>query len=119
MVIPIKRSVVFWETSEVCRWFEALQFDAQTISDTYKKRVSGATLISLVNSDRLGELGLTRLKRTQLLWNLERRISKGDDKAGTAIDPRVFLGVEDNLKELQQPVDQHNQPYSDTPDKHA
>lgn len=29
MVIPITRSVVFWEASEVCRWFEALRFDAQ------------------------------------------------------------------------------------------
>lgn len=29
MVIPIKRSLVFWETSEVCRYFEALRFDAQ------------------------------------------------------------------------------------------
>lgn len=28
-IIPIKRSVVFWEASEVRRWFEALQFDSQ------------------------------------------------------------------------------------------
>lgn len=28
-VIPVRRSVIFWESSEVCRWFEALQFDAQ------------------------------------------------------------------------------------------
>lgn len=46
----------------------------QTIATAYAKRISGATLISLVNSDRLGELGITRLKRTQLLWNLEVRI---------------------------------------------
>lgn len=26
-VISINRSVVFWENVEVCRWFEALQFD--------------------------------------------------------------------------------------------
>ena len=46
----------------------------QTISEAYAKRVSGATLISMVNSDRLGELGISRLKRTQLLWNIEVRI---------------------------------------------
>lgn len=31
-IIPIKRSVIFWEASEVCGWFEALQFDAQVSS---------------------------------------------------------------------------------------
>lgn len=28
-VIPITRSLIFWESSEVCRWLEALQFDGQ------------------------------------------------------------------------------------------
>eukprot|EP00904_Undaria_pinnatifida_P008617 jgi/Undpi1/4886/HiC_scaffold_19.g08238.m1 len=129
MVIPITRSVVFWEASEFgpgSIWTEAGRGGGgrrgrrfrHTISDAYAKRISGATLISLVNSDRLGELGISTLKRTQLLWNLERRIKLGDEKAGTAIDPRVFLGVEEHLQELQQPVDAHNQPYSDTPDEY-
>lgn len=43
----------------------------QIISEVYQKRIGGATLISMVNSDRLGEIGITRLNRVQLLWNLE------------------------------------------------
>lgn len=28
-VIPITRSMIFWEASEVCKWLEHLQFDQQ------------------------------------------------------------------------------------------
>ena len=45
----------------------------QIISEMYQKRISGATLISMVNSDRLGEVGITKLNRVQLLWHLEVR----------------------------------------------
>ncbi|CAM9806022.1 unnamed protein product [Scytosiphon promiscuus] len=123
-VIPITRSLIFWESSEVCRWLEALQFDGKTVNEVYAKRVTGATLISMVNTDRLAELGITRLKRAQLLWNLERRINKGDQKAGTAVDPTVFLGIEERLSELQQHqegdggrggIGGQRTPYSDNP----
>ncbi|CAM9345567.1 unnamed protein product, partial [Ectocarpus sp. 6 AP-2014] len=70
-IIPITRSLIFWECTEVRRWLEALQFDAQTLSAVFEKRVSGANLISMINSDRLGELGITRFTRAQLLWNLK------------------------------------------------
>ncbi|CAM9935322.1 unnamed protein product, partial [Ectocarpus sp. 12 AP-2014] len=120
-VIPITRSLIFWECTEVRRWLEALQFDAQTLSAVFEKRVSGANLISMINSDRLGELGITRLTRAQLLWNLKRRIDKGDQKVGTAVDPTVFLGVEERLKELEQGGgggggNASYRPYSDNPD---
>ncbi|CAN0236432.1 unnamed protein product, partial [Ectocarpus sp. 4 AP-2014] len=120
-VIPITRSLIFWECTEVRRWLEALQFDAQTLSAVFEKRVSGANLISMINSDRLGELGITRLTRAQLLWNLKRRIDKGDQKAGTAVDPTVFLGVEERLEELEQGGgggggNPSYRPYSDNPD---
>ncbi|CAB1113702.1 unnamed protein product [Ectocarpus sp. CCAP 1310/34] len=123
-VIPITRSLIFWECTEVRRWLEALQFGAQTLSAVFEKRVSGANLISMINSDRLGELGITRLTRAQLLWNLKahrRRIDKGDQKAGTAVDPTVFLGVEERLKELEQGGGEGGgnasyRPYSDNPD---
>ena len=39
MVIPIKRSLVFWEASEVCRFFEALRFDAQASFETPYERL--------------------------------------------------------------------------------
>lgn len=44
---------------------------------------------------------------------LQRRIGKGDEKAGTAVDPRVFLGVEERLAELQQTGQHQHEPYSD------
>lgn len=44
----------------------------QVLAEVYRKRVGGANLISMVNSERLGEdLGIARLDRAQLLWNLE------------------------------------------------
>lgn len=43
----------------------------KTVDEARDKRVNGMTLISMVNSDRLAEIGITRMKRTQLLWNLE------------------------------------------------
>lgn len=55
--LPCARVCIFW----------------QIIAAALEKKVTGATLISMVNSDRLGELGITRLKRTQLLWHLEVR----------------------------------------------
>lgn len=59
----------------------------------------------------------------------QRRINKGDQKAGTAVDPTVFLGVEERLAELQQQQDgggvdgggttMRYTPYSDNPDSGA
>lgn len=37
-VVPIRRSVVFWEASEVCLWLEALQFDSQASRITSRDR---------------------------------------------------------------------------------
>ena len=37
------------------------------------RRITGANLISMINSDRLGEIGVTGMKRAKLLWNLEAR----------------------------------------------
>lgn len=45
----------------------------QTVELARKKLVNGMTLISMVNTDRLGEIGITKMKRTQLLWTLEVR----------------------------------------------
>lgn len=39
-VIPITRSMIFWEPSEVCKWLEHLDFDAQV------RAVQAATLCS-------------------------------------------------------------------------
>lgn len=33
---------------------------------------------------------------------VQRRINKGDQKAGMAVDPRVFLGVAERLAELRE-----------------
>lgn len=48
----------------------------------------------------------------------QRRIDKGDQKAGTAVDPTVFLGVEERLEGLGQGgggggVNANYRPYSD------
>lgn len=51
----------------------------------------------------------------------QRRIDKGDQKAGTAVDPTVFLGVKERLEELEQGggavgASANYRPYSDNPD---
>lgn len=52
----------------------------------------------------------------------QRRIKKGDQKAGTAVDPRVFLGVSERLAELQEHPSgtrRRQNAYSDNPDSEA
>ena len=46
MVIPIKRSLVFWEATEVCRFFEALRFDSQASFESPYERLKATWLFA-------------------------------------------------------------------------
>lgn len=87
----LETSIVFWEAEDVALWFQAMAFDNSVVGEVRRQGVSGMELISLINSGTLENIGLnSKLKRQQMLWNLEKRIKRGDYKAGTAVDPRVF-----------------------------
>jgi hypothetical protein len=66
------------------------------ISEVESRGVTGSELISLMNTDSLGDIYLTsKLKIQQMRWNLERRCERGDDGAKNAIGQHIRAGSGD------------------------
>jgi hypothetical protein len=66
------------------------------ISEVESRGVTGSELISLMNTDSLGDIYLTsKLKIQQMRWNLERRCERGDDSAKNAIGQHIRAGSGD------------------------
>lgn len=53
-VVPVTRSMIFWEASEVCKWLEALQLGAQVWVRLGERERSICTAVAVRESMHLG-----------------------------------------------------------------
>jgi hypothetical protein len=73
------KSVIYWTVDEVTYWMEAMGFDKFVVEEVKAQMVDGAGLVTLVNGAKLDSIGLcSKLKTQQLVWNLERKVERGD-----------------------------------------